>query len=100
MESEGQNGPGSVHDYPQTDVFNVGTIGPTNKSNEHGFFNYMIMKPLRTGPKIQKSDTNFRIALEPGLELARTQRVLSEAWQTRQGWLCLNSTVAAEARWS
>ena len=28
----------------------------------------------RVGPKIQKSNTNFRSALEPGPRLARTQR--------------------------
>ena len=38
------------------------------------FFNYMRMEPLRIGPIIQKSDTNFRRALEQGLESARTPR--------------------------
>ena len=38
------------------------------------FFNYMRMEPLRIGSRIQKSDTNFRKALEQGLELARTPR--------------------------
>ena len=34
--------------------------------------NYMRMEPLRVGPRIKTSDTNFRRALEPGLELAKT----------------------------
>ena len=38
------------------------------------FFNYMRMELLRIGPRIQKSDTNFRRALEQGMELARTPR--------------------------
>ena len=40
----------------------------------YSFFNYMRMEPLRVGPEIQKSDTNFRRALKQGLELARTPR--------------------------
>ena len=40
----------------------------------YSFFKYIRMEPLRIGPKIQKSDTNFRRALEQGLELARTPR--------------------------
>ena len=40
----------------------------------YSFFNYLRMVPLRIGPRIQKSDTNFRGALEQGLELARTPR--------------------------
>ena len=42
------------------------------------FFNYMRMEPLmfdeilnRVSPKIQKSDTHSRKALEPGLEIMR-----------------------------
>ena len=38
------------------------------------FFNCTRMEPLRVGPRIQKSDTNFRRALELGLDLARTPR--------------------------
>ena len=38
------------------------------------FFNYTRMEPLRVCPRIQKSDTNFRWALELGLELARKPR--------------------------
>ena len=45
------------------------------------FFNYMRMEPLmfdeilnRVSPRIQKSDTHFRKALEPGLELERIMR--------------------------
>ena len=38
------------------------------------FLDYMRMELLRIGPRIQKSDTNFRRALEQGLELARTPR--------------------------
>ena len=38
----------------------------------YSFFNYMRMEPLRIGPRIQKSDTNFKRVLEQGLELART----------------------------
>ena len=45
------------------------------------FFNYRRLEPLmfdeilnRVGPRIQKSDTNFRSALEPSLKLARTPR--------------------------
>ena len=48
------------------------------------FFNYMRMEPhmfdeilLRVGPRIQKSDTKFRKALEPGLKLAITIRHLA-----------------------
>ena len=48
------------------------------------FFNYMRMEPLmfdeilnRVSPRIQKSDTNFRKALEPGLKLAITIRHLA-----------------------
>ena len=48
------------------------------------FFNYMRMEPhmfdeilLRVGPRIQKSDTKFRKALEPGLKLAFTIRHLA-----------------------
>ena len=54
----------------------------------YSFFNYMRMEPLRIGPRIQKSDTNFSRALEQGLELARTPRAyknVAEAWQKRQG---------------
>ena len=40
----------------------------------YSFFNNMRMELLRIGPRIQKSDTNFRRALEQGLELARTPR--------------------------
>ena len=40
----------------------------------YSFFNYMRMEPRRIGHRIQKSDTNFRRALEQGLELARTPR--------------------------
>ena len=45
------------------------------------FFNYMRMEPLmfdellnRVSPRIQKSDIQFRKALEPGLELERIMR--------------------------
>ena len=45
------------------------------------FFNYMRMEPLmfdeilnRVSPRIQKRDTHFRKALEPGLELERIIR--------------------------
>ena len=45
------------------------------------FFNYMRMEPLmfdeshnRVSPRFQKSDTHFRKALEPGLELERIMR--------------------------
>ena len=45
------------------------------------FFNYMRMEPLmfdeifnRVSPRIQKSYTHFRKALEPGLELERIMR--------------------------
>ena len=38
----------------------------------YSFFNYMRMEPLRIGPRIQKSDTNFRRALEQGLEFGRS----------------------------
>ena len=62
----------------------------------YSFFNYMRMEPLRIGPRIQKSDTNFRRELEQGLNA----KSIAEAWQRRQGWLCLNNTVAAEALWS
>ena len=58
------------------------------------FFNYMRIEPLmfdvilnRVGP----SDTNFRRALEPGLN-----KSLVEVWQKCQGCLCLNSTVATK----
>ena len=40
----------------------------------YSFFNYMGMEPLRIGPRIQKSDTNIRRALEQGLKLTRTPR--------------------------
>ena len=46
-----------------------------------GSSSYMRVEPLmfdevlnRVGPRIQKSDTNFRRALEPGARLARTPR--------------------------
>ena len=42
--------------------------------NDTSFFNYMRMGLLRIGPRIKKSDTNFRRAFEQGLELARTPR--------------------------
>ena len=48
------------------------------------FLNYMRMEMLRIGPRFQKSDTNFRRALEQCLELARTLSI-AEAWQKRQG---------------
>ena len=45
------------------------------------FFKYMRMETLmldeilnRVSPRIQKSDTHFRIALEPGLELEQIMR--------------------------
>ena len=34
----------------------------------------MRMEPLRIGPRIQRSDINFRKALEQGLELTSTPR--------------------------
>ena len=43
------------------------------------FFNYMRMEPhmfdeilTQVSPRIQRRDTNFRKALEPGLRLAKT----------------------------
>ena len=38
------------------------------------FFNHMRLELLRIGPRIQKSDTNFKRALDQGLELASTPR--------------------------
>ena len=38
------------------------------------FFSYTRMEPLKVGPRIQKSDANFKRAFEPGLELARMPR--------------------------
>ena len=53
------------------------------------FFNYMRMEPLRIGPRIQKSDTNFRRATRPGV--GQNAKSVEETWQKRKGWLCLNS---------
>ena len=39
----------------------------------YSFFNYTRIELLRIGPTIRKSNTNSRRALEPGVELARTQ---------------------------
>ena len=50
----------------------------------YSFFNYMSMEPLKIGPRIQKSDTNFRRALErPGV--GQDANSIWEAWQKRQG---------------
>ena len=65
----GPKGPGSAHDYLQ--LIHVRAMSMNNGSS---FFNYMRIEPLKIGPRIQKSDTNFRRAFEPGLELARTPR--------------------------
>ena len=52
--------------------------------DSHSFFNYMRMEPLRIGPRIQKSNTNSRRALELDLSWPERQKV-AEAWQKRQG---------------
>ena len=76
--SSGPKGPGSFHDYPQTDGYNVDTmaiiIRAMSMEDGSSFFNLFRMELLRIGPRIQKSDANFRRELEQGLELARTPR--------------------------
>ena len=80
----GSNDSGSGHGYPQTEGLNLDTT--TNylllrMEDNSSFSNYMRMEPLvfdeildRVSPWIQKSDTHFRKALEPGLELERIMR--------------------------
>ena len=58
-------------------------LWPTNKTamrmeDSSSFFKYT--NTAQSSPRMQKSDTNFRRIIEPGLELARTPR----AWQRRQ----------------
>ena len=54
------------------------------------FFNYMRIEPLRIGPRIQKSDTNFRRALEQVLEFARTSERQERSGSVTEG--DINST--------
>ena len=70
----------SSHGYPQTEGCNLDT---TTNYLEHNssFFNYMRMEPLmfdeilnRVSPRFQKSATQFRKELEPGLEVERIMR--------------------------
>ena len=78
----GPKGPGSVHDYPQTDGQLIRAMRIEDNSS---FFDYIRMKPLRVRPRIQESDTNYRRALEPGLEFGQNAKSVAEAWQKRQG---------------
>ena len=48
-------------------------IRAMSMENGYSFFNYIRMEPLRIGPRMQKSDTNFRRALEQGLEWPERQ---------------------------
>ena len=68
----------SIHDY-QGGRLQFGhydqLIRALRMEDSSSFFNYMRIRPLRNGPRIQKSDTKFRKALEPCLELARTPSV-------------------------
>ena len=62
----GPKGPWSFHDYPQADGYNQ-LIRAMYMEDSSSYFNYMKMELLRIGPRIQKSDNNFRRALEQGL---------------------------------
>ena len=57
----------------------VHLIRALSMEDGYSLFNYMRMEPLRIGPRIQKRDTNFRRALEPGLNA----KSIAEAWQKR-----------------
>ena len=79
MESEGQKvlGPSMIirrHTATMWVLWPLIFIRAMSMESGYSFFNYIRMEPLRIGPRIQKSDTNFRRALEQGLELARTPR--------------------------
>ena len=89
----GPNDYGSGHGYPQTEGCNLDTttfdqlLRDSRMEDNSSFFNYMRMEPLmfdRVSPKIQKSDTHFRKALEPGPELERIMRLDEvESWRER-----------------
>ena len=54
-----------------------------SKEDGSSFFNYMKMGLLRIGPRIQKSDTNFRRAFEKRSGVGQNAKSVAEAWQNR-----------------
>ena len=49
-------------------------IRAMSMEDSSSLFNYMRMDPIIIGPRIQKSDTNFKRALEQGMEMAKMPR--------------------------